>query len=182
MSTANQPVVAGNWGYLGGYFAAFIGWAAGLIGSITLAAAAEHGDQASHAAGLAVVGFGMLLVVAGVQVMARVGPLRLGGDPTVLVLFVLTPLPAVVGFVVNQLGQFFRRSDGFPARVGLLAVGASLVGMAVMWIAGGALEGGQNDDRAFVWPMTLQLGLALGGLGLFPPARAEEPVELIAAG
>jgi hypothetical protein len=122
------------------------------------------------------------LVTVGMQVMARVGPVRLFGDPGTLVLVVLTPIPALVGFGVNQVGQVFRHSEAFALRVVLLAGGASLIGMSVMWIAGGAIDAGRDDFQSFLWALALQFGVAVGGLGLVPPDRAEEPVELVAAG
>jgi hypothetical protein len=178
--SASPPAVVGNWGYLGGFFGMFIGWFLGIVGCVTIADAA--GDEAARAGGLAAVAAGVLLVTLGIQVMARVGPVRLFGDPGTLVLVIMTPIPALIGFGMNQVGQVFRHSEAFALRVVLLAAGASLIGMSVMWIADGAIDAGRDDFQSFLWALALEFGVGIGGLGLFPPARAEEPVELIAVG
>jgi hypothetical protein len=181
--SASPPTGWGNWGYLGGFFGMFIGWFAGFVGCITVADSVSYADpEAARLSGLTQVGVGVLMVAAGIQVMARVGPMRLFGDPGTIVLVLLTPIPAVIGFAMNQVGQVFRQSEAFALRVVLLAVGASLVGMSVMWVAGGAIDAGRDDFQSFLWALALQFGVGVGGLGLAPPTKVEEPVELVEVG
>ena len=60
--SADRPTPRGAWGFLGGYFLFFIGWMAGLIGSIQLLDVHKAADPAQQLLiGYALVGAAVFL-------------------------------------------------------------------------------------------------------------------------
>ncbi|MBN9524362.1 hypothetical protein J0H58_38585 [bacterium] len=170
-----------SWGFVGGYFLYFLGLAAGFVG--TIVAQGEHGrpygdDTPLVVAGL--VGTGVALFALGVQVLARAYWGGFSGSSETLVIFIMTPIPAVVAVVIHLLGRYFRRSDGTALRVLLLAGGVYLAATTGMDVANHGIPTGKDDPMAFLWPLALSAGVGLALLGLVPPAREEADVPYAA--
>jgi hypothetical protein len=171
-----------SWAFVGGYFLFFLGWVAGLIAAFLAQGAhgRPYGDDTplvvSGLVGVAVVAFAL-----GVQVLARAHWGGVSGSPETLVIFIMTPLPAVVAAVVNLVGKYFRRSDGTLLRVALLGGGVYLAATTGMDLMNNGVPAGDDSPAAFVWPLALQGGVALALLGLLPPSRTEPAPQLATA-
>jgi hypothetical protein len=166
-----------SWGFVGGYFLYFLGLVAGFVGAVV--AQGEHGrpygdDTQTVVAGL--VGAAVVLFALGVQVLARAHWGGMSGSPETLVIFVMTPIPAVLAVVFNLMGKYFRRSDGTLLRVPLLAGGVYLAATTAMDVVNHGIPAGEDNPMAFAWPLVLSAGVGLALLGLFPPEREEADV------
>jgi hypothetical protein len=166
-----------SWGFVGGYFLYFLGLVAGFVGAVV--AQGEHGrpygdDTPTVVAGL--VGAGVVLFALGVQVLARAHWGGISGSPETLVIFVMTPIPAVLAVVLHLVGKYFRRADGTLLRVLLLGGGVYLAATTGMDVANHGVPVGEDDPMAFAWPLALAAGVGLALLGLVPPGRADADV------
>ncbi len=169
------------WPFLGGFFLMFGGWVAGFAGSITFVDSPKQPDPAGAVMlGYALVAGAVLAFALGAQVVARSYWGGTKAHPETLVLFFMTPIPALVAVGVNLLGRYFRSSDGTLARILLIAGGCYLAGTVGMKLADGFhLTVSRDDGQAFIWPLVLQAGVAAVLLGLVPPAREEPFAEEI---
>jgi len=168
------------WGYLGGYLLFFVGWAVGMIGALAIHQPG-HSPFGGGVSGYVAVALGVVLFVLGSQVMARVGTLSGFGDPGILVTLVMTPLPAMLGMGINQLGGYLRRSEASAVRVALVGLGAFLVALAAIWLYDGYhVLAHARDFRTFLWTVALQLGVALALLPLLV-TKAEVTAESASA-
>jgi hypothetical protein len=96
--------------------------------------------------------------------------------PETLVIFVMTPIPAVLAVVFHLVGKYFRRADGTLLRVLLLGGGVYLAATTGMDVANHGVPVGEDDPMAFAWPLALAAGVGLALLGLVPPGRADADV------
>jgi hypothetical protein len=183
-STGPEPVHT-VWRFLGGYFLFFIGWMAAILGSNEFINSAQKDDPSvAIRLGYIFVAAGLVLFVAGVQVIARCYWGGFKAHPEINVIFVLTPLPAIAAVVINATGRYFRRAEGTVLRVLLVGGGMYLTGIVgVALVDGMHLTVAPEDLKAVIWPLIFQVGVAALLLGLIPPTRTEvtqEP-ELIPA-
>jgi hypothetical protein len=167
-----------SWAFVGGYFLFFGGWAAGMVAAVV--GSGMHGrpygaDTPLVAGGLAA-GAAVLFAV-GVQVLARAHWGGISGSPETLVLFILTPIPAVAATVIHLMGRYFRQSDGTLLRVVLLAGGVYLAATTGLDIFNNGMPTDADNPGTFFWPFTIAAGVGLGLLGLVPPARTEPAAE-----
>jgi hypothetical protein len=170
-----------SWAFLGGYLLFFLGWVAGLIAAFLAQGVPDRPygeDTPQVVAGL--VGVAVVAFALGVQILARSYWGGLSGSPETLVVFIMTPIPAVAAAIVNVIGKYFRQSDGTVLRVLLLGGGVYLAATTGMDLVNNGPPTGEDNPAAFFWPFALQGGVALALLGLLPPARTEPAPELAA--
>jgi hypothetical protein len=171
-----------SWPFLGGYLLFFLGWVAGLVAAVVARGlpGRPYGDDTPLVvAGL--VGAGVACFALGVQVLARTYWGGISGSPETLVVFIMTPIPAVAAAVVNLMGKYFRRSDGTLLRLVLLAGGVYVAATTAMDVANNGIPADPDNPAAFFWPFALSAGVGFALLGLLPPARTEPVAELAAA-
>ncbi|HEX4613659.1 MAG TPA: hypothetical protein VH092_36085 [Urbifossiella sp.] len=165
------------WGFLGGYFLFFIGWVAGLVGAVVAQGGptGPYGDNAAPVS-LTATAAAVLLFALGVQVLVRAYWGGMSAHPELMVIFVLTPIPAIAAVAINLVGRYFRQSDGTVLRVLLLGGGVYLAATTAMDLVNNGLPTGQDTPAAFLWPFALSAGVGMALLGFLPPARtAPEP-------
>src|SRR6266849_236652 len=97
------------WIFLGGYLLFFLGLAACLIGAFEFSGA--RGDPPTDSIfSLGVAGLGIALSAVGSLVMARSERIRGCHMSGLIVCFVMTPIPALIGLGINFLGTCLRKT------------------------------------------------------------------------
>src|SRR5262249_30031972 len=153
--SADRSATRSAWGFLGGYFLFFIGWMAGFIASIEFVNAREATDPADHLLiGYALTAAAVVLFAAGGQVLARSYWGGMSAHPETMVIFLMTPIPAILAVVINLIGRYFRGSGGTLLRLILIGGGVYLVAeVGIALKAGFHLSASREDLGTFLWPL-----------------------------
>jgi len=174
MTQANSTETEARGWFTGGYFLLFGGWAAGFMGTIMFADS-EKSSVPSETISTAylVSGVGLVLFVVGFQVLAR-ATFDTKTQAGSVVIFVLTPIPAVCAIIVSLIGRYFRSAEGTVLRGLLVAGGAALTGVGVKALLDGVHLAGHRDAwQTYAWPVALQFGIGALVLGFVPPTQIE---------
>src|SRR3954471_24957132 len=94
--------------FLGGYFLFFIGLGAGVFGAFEFSGMNGHAPK-DHLPGLMIAGLGIALSATGSWMMANAEQIRGNQFSGLIVMFVMTPLPAILGVGINYLGTRLRK-------------------------------------------------------------------------
>ncbi len=160
--------------YVGGYLLYFIGCLAGMVGCFllprnTVGGAALPPIEVCYG----LVALGVLLFAGGAVVMACAERLT-GFHPILTVLLTMTLVPAILGFGINQIGSYLRRSEAVGIRMALMGIGAFLIFFVGMLLDEGFhLKGNKNDWRSVCWTLMLQLGITAIVISLLPKKNLE---------
>jgi hypothetical protein len=173
------------WMFLGGYAVFLLGLIVNMIASMELSAAVKPSIELPAKSG----GLGsgdailcLVFIVAGVAatalgcfLIAR-APVLTGADFSAnLIIFIMTPLPAVMAAGINQIGDRYRKGDTATWQVILIGIGVFLLALAGSWVAQGfPLAGMRSDYREFAWAIIGNLGCAAVFLAALPLFKATE--------
>lgn len=178
MTAARPPIL----GFFAGFFLLFLGMLAVPLAAAALCGSLPNTDPvANRPLHLLAVAGGVLLFVAGTQVLARC---ERGGavflPPELMVAAVMTPIPAALAVGVSALGKHLRTADAKLVRAVLAGAGIYLLVLAGLWLdAGYSRPGLKADVRAGGWAVALAFGLAAVLLAVTPGGpRADDPVPL----
>jgi hypothetical protein len=178
MSTTARPSIPLL--FLGGYFLFFIGMVLSLVGGVELGGGPGPTPVPKPPLVPALLlGVGLVGSVLGTWLMVRAEPVELQQLGMVAVLFILTPLPAIVGLGINYLGPRLRHKPSPALQIILMAVGAFLLFLAVDW-GGDAvqnLRAARRDRESWMWPVVGNLGLVALVLGVLPTFTGTHEAE-----
>lgn len=175
MSTGQTPRIP--WLFLGGYLVFFVGLAVSLIGAFELAGASPR--QGNPFVGGALAGAGAVAAAGGL-LMARSEPIGSQHMAGLIVIFVMTPLPALVGLGINYLGNRMRNIPDAATQVILIAVGAFCLYLAGDWLWDVVdAPTVRQEFRTFAWAPLADIGLIALMLAVMPtftaaPEKADE--------
>jgi hypothetical protein len=179
MPAAPRPPIAG---FVAGFFLLFFGFIVAPLAALALCGSLPNTDPAANRpVNLLAVAGGVVMFVAGTQVLARSergGALFL--PPELMVLALMTPIPAVLAVGFGALGKHLRTADAGLVRAVLAGGGIYLLVMAGLWLdAGYTRPGLKADPRSAGWAVALEFGLAAVLMAVTPGGpRAADPVPL----
>src|SRR5262249_23670508 len=146
--------------------------AVSLIGSFEIAGLSQ--SNKSPFLGGALAGIGALLAAMGSWLMARSEQIGSQHMASLIVIFIMTPIPALLGLGINYLGNHLRRTNDAVTQVILMGVGAFCLYLAGDWLWD-VVQGrtGRNEFRTLAWSPLADLGviaLVLAALPTFTTA------------
>jgi hypothetical protein len=171
------------WAYLGGYLVFFLGLAGCILGEICISGGPRGVPPIDKRTCLALIGLAIAISAGGSLLMARSEQIRGCHLSGLIVCFVMTPLPSLLGLLINFLGNHLRKTASTTLQVILIGAGFFLLALAVSWgwnlfQAGAA----RQDFRTFTWAILADLGvisLLLAALPILLPARADHVPETL---
>jgi hypothetical protein len=174
IATTTRETPRMPWAYLGGYLAFFLGLAGCILGEICFCGGPRGVPPMDKRTCLALIGLAIAVSAAGSLLMARSEQIRSCHLSGLIVCFVMTPLPSLVGLLINLLGNHLRKTASTTLQVILIGAGFFLLALSVSWgwnlfQAGAA----RQDFRAFAWAILADLGvisLLLAALPTLLPA------------
>lgn len=157
------------WNFLVSYLVFFIGWIVSLGGSFVVSdgLSLEATSSRNPITGLLVTGVGMAISAIGSLLLASAELLSRHQFSGVFVVFVMTPIPAVLGVGINYLGNWLRKSVDATVPVMLVGAGGFCLFLAGFWLWE-RWQGhiGRDDWRAFGWALVGNVGLTASLLGI----------------
>jgi hypothetical protein len=168
MSAERPPT---PWMFLGGYAAFLFGLMVSMVASMEWPAAAKSDGVGSGNSilALAFIAAGVAATAAGCLLMARAPLLTTAAFSANVILFIMTPIPALLAAGINLLGERYRKGDAGTWQVALVGIGVFLLGVAGSWAAQGLpLSGLRDDFREFAWAIVGNLGCAAVFLAALP--------------
>jgi hypothetical protein len=159
--TAAQETPSIPWLFLGGYFLFFIGLALSLVGGFESAGPrANARPSMNQTSALVLVALGIAVSAAGSLILIRSEQIRRCHFAGLLVIFVMTPIPAFLGLGINYLGAQLRKAANVTVAVILVGAGVFLLALAGSW-SSAVLHGGTGarDLRPGAWPIVANLGV-----------------------
>lgn len=155
--------------FVGGYIAFFFGLVFCVVGGVQFSRA---GYDKTMALGLVVLG--IVVSNVGSAIMARTDRVRTKDLSGVMIMFVMTPLPALIGMGINAIGNALRKTGNPALQMAAAAVGACLLSLAGTWFWQ-VLERGApfQNLREFDWAVLANLGVSAILLAILSPAAPE---------
>jgi hypothetical protein len=163
------------WVYLGGYLLFFVGLAGCILGEVCFSGGPRGVPYIDKRTCLVIIGLAIAISSAGSLLMAQSEQIRGCHLSGLIVCFVMTPLPSLVGLLINLLGNCLRRTGSTVLQVILIAAGIFLLTLAGSWgwdlYRAGA---GRQDFRTFAWAIVADFGVIFLLLAAVPALSPTE--------
>lgn len=168
-TTAQPDATKSPSAFIGGYLAFFFGLVFCVVGGVQFS---RPGYDKTTALGL--VSLGIVVSNVGSAIMARTNRVRTKDLSGAMIMFVMTPLPAVLGMGINAIGNSLRKAANPPLQMATAAVGACLLSLGGMWFWEVLNSGAPfHNLREFDWAVLANLGVSAILLALLSPAAPE---------
>jgi hypothetical protein len=167
------------WGFLGGIFILLIGFAISLFGGFFFNGGRDNVAPQNRLPYLACVGLGVAVFALGSYLLARIEQVRGPDLSLVTVVFVMTPFPSIVGYLIHFLGNYLRRTGSTAVQAILIGVGAFLLALAGNW-AWDLHQCGvvRINFQAVTWPILADLSIVCFVLAAVPMFRQTELADV----